>query len=94
MQMSICIGTDKDVVRKYNDILLSYKQERLSRWCWWQRAHLPVQETKETQVGSLGWEDPPEEGLAAHSSMLPWRIQRAEEPGGLQSIGSQRAGHS
>ena len=45
----------------------------------------------EMQVQSLGWEDPLEEGMATvHSSILAWRIQWAEEPGGLQSIGSQR----
>ena len=44
-------------------------------------------------VLSLGWEDPLEEGMATHSSILVWRIPRTEEPGGLQSIGSQIAGH-
>ena len=39
---------------------------------------------------SLGWEDPLEEGMATHSSILPQRIPWTEEPGGLQSIGSQR----
>ena len=42
---------------------------------------------------SLGWEDPLEEGRATHSSMLAWRIPWTEEPGRLQSIGSQTAGH-
>ena len=41
---------------------------------------------KETQVRSLGGEDPLEEGMATHSSNLAWRISWAEEPGGLQSI--------
>ena len=41
----------------------------------------------------LGWEDPLEEGMATHSGILAWTIPRTEEPGGLQSIGSQRAGH-
>ena len=45
---------------------------------------------QETQVRSLGWEDPLEE-IATHSSLLAWRIPCAEEPGVLQSIGSQRA---
>ena len=45
----------------------------------------------ETQVRSLGWEDPLEEGMATHSSVLAWRIPWTEEPGGLQSLGSQRA---
>ena len=47
----------------------------------------------ETWVQSLGWEDPLEKGMATHSSILAWRIPWAEEPGGLQSVGSQRVGH-
>ena len=43
---------------------------------------------------SLGGEDPLEEGKATHSSILAWRIPWTEEPDGLQSIGSQRAGHN
>ena len=42
------------------------------------------------QVQSLDWEDPLEEDMATHSSILAWRIQWTEEPGGLQSMGSQR----
>ena len=49
--------------------------------------------TQETQVQSLGWEDPLEKGMATHSSILAWRIPRAEEPGGVLSMGSQRVGH-
>ena len=48
---------------------------------------------QETQVRSLGWEDPLEEGTATHSSILAWRIPWTEEPGELQSMGSQRVGH-
>ena len=51
-----------------------------------------MQETPEIQVQSLGQEDLLEEGVAIHSSILAWRIPGAEEPGGLQSIGSQRVG--
>ena len=47
----------------------------------------------ETQVQSLGQEDPLEKGMATHSSILAWKILWMEEPGGLQSMGSQRAGH-
>ena len=54
---------------------------------------LPVQEMEETWVRSLGQEDPLEEGMATHSSILAWRIPWTEEPGRLQSIGSQRVGH-
>ena len=42
-----------------------------------------------TWVRSLGWEDPLEKGMATHSSILAWRIPWTEEPGGLQSMGSQ-----
>ena len=52
-----------------------------------------MQELQETQVLSLGWEGPLEEGMATHSSILAWRIPWTEEPGGLQSTGSQRVGH-
>ena len=47
----------------------------------------------ETWVKSLGREDPLEEGMVTHSSILAWRIPRTEEPGGLQSMGSRRVGH-
>ena len=48
---------------------------------------------QETRVCSLDWEDPLEKGMATHSSILAWQIQWTEEPGGLQSMGSQRVGH-
>ena len=48
---------------------------------------------RETQVQSLGWEDPLEKEMATHSSTLAWKIPCTEEPGGLQSMGSQRVGH-
>ena len=48
---------------------------------------------RETWVRSLGWEDPVEKEIATHSSILAWRIPWTEEPGGLQSTGSQRVGH-
>ena len=53
--------------------------------------HLPAMQ--ETGVRSLGWEDPLEKEMATHSSTLSWRIPWTEEPGGLQSTGSQRVGH-
>ena len=48
---------------------------------------------QETWIQSLGQEDPLEKGMATHSSDLAWRILWTEEPGGLQSTGSQRVGH-
>ena len=57
--------------------------------------NLPVmQEMQKTWVQSLGWEDPLEEEIATHSSTLAWKIPWTEEPGRLQSIGSQRVGHN
>ena len=47
----------------------------------------------DTQVQPLGREDPLEKEMAIHSGILAWRIPRTEEPGGLQSTGSQRVGH-
>ena len=49
---------------------------------------------QETRVRSLGWEDPLEKGRGTHSSILAWRTPWTEEPGGLQSVGSQRVGHN
>ena len=63
------------------------------------RASLVVQMVKrlpamrETWVQSLGWEDPLEKEMATHSSTLAWKIPWMEEPGRLQSTGSQRVGH-
>ena len=65
-------------------------QER-PRWHSGKRIHLPVQETQETPIGSLGWEDALENAMATHSSILAWRIPWTEEPGGLQSMGSQKS---
>ena len=53
--------------------------------------NLPAKQ--KTQVRSPGWEDSLEEGMATHSSILAWRIPWTVEPGGLQSIGSQRVDH-
>ena len=48
---------------------------------------------QETQVLSLGWEDPLEKEMAIHSRTIAWKIPRTEEPGRLQSMGLQRVGH-
>ena len=64
--------------------------------CW--GASLVAQSVKnlpavqETWVQSLGWEDHLEKEMATHSSILAWKIPQTEEPGGLQSMGSQRVG--
>ena len=48
---------------------------------------------QEIQVRSLGREDPLEKGMATHSSILAWKMSWTEEPGGLESMESQRVGH-
>ena len=58
-----------------------------------QKNTLAVQNTQEMWVQFLGWEDPVEEGMATHSSILAWRIPWPEEPGRLQSMGEQRVRH-
>ena len=52
-----------------------------------------MQETQETLVRSLGWEDPLENEMVTHSSVLAWEIPWTEETGRLQSMGSQRVRH-
>ena len=49
---------------------------------------------QETRAQSLGWEDPLEKEMATHSSILAWKITWTEEPGGLQSMESQKIGHN
>ena len=53
-----------------------------------------MQEMQEMQVQSLGWKDALEEEMATHSSILVWEIPWKEEPGGLQSMESQRVRHN
>ena len=48
---------------------------------------------RETRVRALGWEDPLEKEMATHFSIIAWKISWTEEPGRLQSMGSQRVGH-
>ena len=62
---------------------------------------VPVVKNLSTNAGDIreedltpGWEDPLEEGMATHCSILTWRIPCSEEPGGLQSIGLQRVGYN
>ena len=66
---------------------------------YYERTSLVAQTVKrlstmqETRVRALGWEDPLEKEMAIHSSTIAWRIPWTEEPGRLQSMGSQRVGH-
>ena len=71
----------------------------LGFWGFFLRASLLAQSIKnlpavqETWVRSLGWEGPLETEMTTHSSILAWKISWTQEPGGLQSMGSQRVGH-
>ena len=55
--------------------------------------NLPTNAGDRRDTGSLGWEDPLQEGMATHCNIPAWRIPWTEEPGELQSIGLQRVGH-
>ena len=60
---------------------------------WWLSGKVICVPMQETQVQSLGGEDLLEKEMATYSSTLAWKIPRTEEPGRLQSMGSQRVGH-
>ena len=62
-------------------------------WLSGKRILLPTQKIQETLIQSLGLEDPLEKDMATHSNILAWEIPWTEEPGGLQSMGSQRVRH-
>ena len=68
--------------------ILDWRIPGLPLWLSSKRVLLPMQETQETWIRSLGWEDPLEEEMATHSSILAWKIPWTEEPGGLRSMGS------
>ena len=79
--------------RYYNKLYhLSYQGNPKSSLVAQAVKNLPAMQ--EAGVQSLGWEDPLEKEMATHSSILGWRISWIEEPGGLQSMGSQRVGHN
>ena len=65
----------------------------LPRWLSGKTICLSVQEMQETWIRPLDWEDPLEEEMATHSSVLAWEIPWTKELGGLQSVGSHRVGH-
>ena len=78
---------------------MNYKTLAIEQTIWKRRASLVAQRLKrlpamrETWVRSLGQEDTLEKEIATQSSILAWRIPWTEEPGGLESMGSQRVGH-
>ena len=85
-------GGGEKAKKKRKEILLKETRFELITLMAQMLENLPVM--WETQVRSLDQEDPPVEEMATHSSVLAWRIPWTEEPGGLQSMGLQRAGHN
>ena len=82
-------GIQRPLVR---EVFQDFSELCASHMTQWLRICLPIQEPLETQVQSLGWEDL-QEKMATHSSILAWEIPRAEKPGRLQSMESQRVRH-
>ena len=77
------ITISRKIMKHWRYYLASLMAQRIKR--------LPAMQ--ETQVRSLGWENPLAKEMATHSSILAWRFPWTEEPGGLQSMGSQRVWH-
>ena len=98
MQLLIIYLATTEITWNLNNnlYLIIYKNNIMLLYYW---ASLVAQLVKnvpavqETWVRSLVWEDPLEKKMVTHSSILAWKISWTEEPGGLQSTGSQRAGH-
>jgi len=76
------------------EITLAINQALPARRPWWLRMVKSYLPTQETQARSLGWEEPLEKRMATQASILAWRIPWTEEPGELQSMGSQRIRHN
>ena len=95
----MAVGNNFTSAKAENQVESAFWGQILSFPLKGQRVSLVAQRVKnlsamwETWVRSLGWEDPVEKGMVTHSSTLAWRIPWTEEPGGLQSMGSQRVGH-
>ena len=83
VRVCVCLGWENDIVYTLT--------EKGASWVTQTVKNLPAMQ--ETWVRSLGQEDALEKGMATHSSILAWRIPWTEEPGGLQTMGSQRVGH-
>ena len=80
--------------RSVNGALLSVSEEGETGWLRFGLIYFSYSVNLSFWVRSLGWEDPLEKEMATHSSVLAWRIPWTEEPGGLQSTGSQTVGHA
>ena len=77
----------------FSTLIISARSLGLPLAQWLKKKKKIRRPVQEMQVRSLGQEDPLEKGMATHFSILVWRIPQTEEPGGLQSMGSQRVRH-
>ena len=90
-------GSEQDLASNFEGLLAfltSKNNPEFSLVAQTVKIHLPMQERQETQVQSLGWEDPLEKGMAPPFSIRAWRIPWTEETGRVQSMGLQRVGHN
>ena len=85
---SVCLPTRFYLIRPPSTILvISFANLLLRTLAQAVNSSTAMQETEETQIKSLGWEDPREEEMATHTSILVWKIPWTEDPGRLQSLG-------
>ena len=80
-------------VSMWSELVQSEWVLKLSLFPWWFQMVKHLSAMQDTQVQSLGWENPLEKEMATHSSILAWKIPWTVEPGRLLSMGSQRVGH-
>ena len=92
---SVCLPTRFYLIRPPSTILvISFANLLLRTLAQAVNSSTAMQETEETQIKSLGWEDPREEEMATHSNILAWRTPWTEESGRLQAMDSQRVRHN
>ena len=93
---NVCQASLTNWEPQFSQISIWYKALHITGFLTGLAVKIPpaMQEMQEMRVQSPGWEDPPEEEMATHSSILGRRISWTEEPGKLQSMGSQRVGHN
>ena len=90
VELLFCLSNTEVPCRKSFITTFHHRKEESPPVAWWLK-RLP--EMQDTWVRSLDWEDPLEKEMATHSSILAWRIPWREEPGRIQSTGSQKVGN-
>ena len=90
--LPVVLGEEKTTIAN-RDQVLTQSSRGLSLWLSGKESVCNAGDAQELWVRSLGWKDPLEKGKTTHSIIVAWRIPWTEEPGKLQSMGSQRVGH-